>query len=433
MTAYYGIERHVFAWIIGGTFAALATLISCVSLYLTWRHCSPSSPHLRKHLLAVLGMVPVYAICAWLGLAFKSKTDYADTIRECYEAYTIYSFYMFLVAYLGGRRHLFLLMATKEPIPHKFPFSCFLKPFRMTGNPSFYHYTYYGCLQYIPIKLCMAILLFISSQLNAYEDGNFTLNTNTYPYITFFNNASQLIAMYSLVLFYLATKQELHSIEPFSKFLCIKAVVFFTFWQGIAIDALEHYEILHPTDSYTEREIGKTLQDFIVCIEMFLFSMVHWRVFPYREFATFEYPPYIVQWMESGKLGPGTAAVAPAIAPAANAKAGEKGEPEAAPAAVSVPARKTPGSPGYLVIATEDDSQSDHIKLDHISTSHPYSQFPANGDEAEFGSVAGVSETDLPSPDDNDIKNFTFERQSSLRDHVHSENAALNAFPSSEL
>lgn len=43
------------------------------------------------------------------------------------------------------------------------------------------------------------------------------------------NNISQFVAMYSLVLFYWATKEELAPMKPVGKFMCIKAVIFFSF------------------------------------------------------------------------------------------------------------------------------------------------------------------------------------------------------------
>lgn len=37
-------------------------------------------------------------------------------------------------------------------------------------------------------------------------------------------------AMYCLVLFYRALREELSSIKPVGKFLCVKMVVFVSFW-----------------------------------------------------------------------------------------------------------------------------------------------------------------------------------------------------------
>lgn len=61
-----------------------------------------------------------------------------------------------------------------------------------------------------------------------YGEGQFAANV-AYPYITLVNNISQCFAMYCLVLFYKANREELKQMKPLPKFLCIKAVVFFSF------------------------------------------------------------------------------------------------------------------------------------------------------------------------------------------------------------
>ena len=64
-----------------------------------------------------------------------------------------------------------------------------------------------------------------------YGDGEFRRSA-VYPYCALVNNFTQMWALYCLVLMYHATHEELRPIRPLSKFIVIKAVVFFSFWQG---------------------------------------------------------------------------------------------------------------------------------------------------------------------------------------------------------
>ena len=62
----------------------------------------------------------------WFALRFKSAAIYLDTMRECYEAYVIYNFMAYLLAYLRMKyptleEHL----ATKPEVKHFMPFCCF--------------------------------------------------------------------------------------------------------------------------------------------------------------------------------------------------------------------------------------------------------------------------------------------------------------------
>lgn len=45
-------------------------------------------------------MVPIYALNSWIVLKFPQTSIYLDTIRECYEAFVIYNFMMYLCNFL---------------------------------------------------------------------------------------------------------------------------------------------------------------------------------------------------------------------------------------------------------------------------------------------------------------------------------------------
>lgn len=89
-------------------------------------------------------------------------------------------------------------------------------------------------------------------------------------------NLSVGLAFYGLVSFYHATETELAWCDPWPKFLCIKGVVFMTFWQGVAISAMSGLGVV-------DAEQADTAQDFLICIEMLLAALAHFYIFPFQE------------------------------------------------------------------------------------------------------------------------------------------------------
>ena len=91
-------------------------------------------------------------------------------------------------------------------------------------------------------------------------------------------------ALYNLVLFYQATKDKLKAINPLRKFLCIKLVVFFTFWQEVLIALLVHAGAIDSARfmlaDWTNTELANGVDNFVICFEMLIFSIAHIFVFP---------------------------------------------------------------------------------------------------------------------------------------------------------
>lgn len=74
-------------------------------------------PKLQIRIIRILWMVPVYAINSWLALGFKDAQPVLDAVRECYEAFVVYNFFEFLMAYLQDELgDIAAYYSTKEPV-----------------------------------------------------------------------------------------------------------------------------------------------------------------------------------------------------------------------------------------------------------------------------------------------------------------------------
>ena len=287
---YFGISRHVWAWGIGTGFALAAFIVSSILLVQTWRY--NRVPLIRRWVLLVLLLVPVYALFAWLGLVLKNQSPYWDLVYSSYESVAIWAFFEFLTAYLGGRQHTGAILEKKPAKPHLFPF-CWVPAWSM--HRSFYRYTRLCVVQYIPVQLSTSVITFVTSLTGDYHDGNWAAD-DFYPWIALAVNVSQLFALYGLLEFYHALSPELQPMRPLYKFLCIKGIVFFTFWQSEILSGVVDTGEIGPTVTYTTSQEEYGLNDFIICIEMLLFALAHWYAFPPREFDdAFTPPPDVLQ------------------------------------------------------------------------------------------------------------------------------------------
>lgn len=97
------------------------------------------------------------------------------------------------------------------------------------------------------------------------------VSTCRYPYITVVLNFSQSWALYCLVQFYYVTHEELRDIDPLSKFICFKSIVFATWWQGVLIASIFSSPLAaawFPPDATNGGKLQTSLQDFVICIEV---------------------------------------------------------------------------------------------------------------------------------------------------------------------
>ncbi len=108
-----------------------------------------------------------------------------------------------------------------------------------------------------------------------------------YFYITIVYNISISLALYALVLFYVATKDLLRPFDPVLKFFTVKSVIFLSFWQGVLLALLESMGYILPMYNETGKEIdlpagavSAGYQNFFICIEMFFAAVALRYAFP---------------------------------------------------------------------------------------------------------------------------------------------------------
>lgn len=142
-----------------------------------------------------------------------------------------------------------------------------------------------GILQYVCIKPLSTFLAILLMWCGAYHEGQVDF-ADGYPYICFIRNLSVSISLYYLAMFYSATKKTLHPYGPVLKFISIKFVLFFTFWQSCVLALLCHLGYIEGYDSeITADHVSVAIQDALICVEMLTASVFHYVAFsaaPYR-------------------------------------------------------------------------------------------------------------------------------------------------------
>jgi hypothetical protein len=281
-------EQLYIAWFIAGVFALLSIPITFYEVILHLENYR--APKLQRHVIRILAMVPVYAIDCWFALRYKHITIYLDTVRECYEAYVVWNFYTYCMVYLQefcvpGLEHA---LARKPRQYHLWPVSLILPPPRV-GEP-FLRFCRHGIIQFVLLRPFCASIAFLTEAKGVYGDGQIVNPYVSYPYLAFVNNVSAAWAMYCLILLYRATKEELAPISPFYKFFSVKAIIFFSFWQSVFIAVLVKSGIISvgwidPTWSdYDAADCANAIQEFLICVEMFFFAILHLYAFPADEY-----------------------------------------------------------------------------------------------------------------------------------------------------
>jgi len=103
------------------------------------------------------------------------------------------------------------------------------------------------------------------------------------------------VALYGLFMFYGLTAEELKDRRPLAKFLSIKLIVMFTFYQSFVFSAMEG-RVIKATRYWTAANIADGLNALTICIEMVFFAILMWWAYTPAEYYRKEGAPATGIW-----------------------------------------------------------------------------------------------------------------------------------------
>ncbi|CAN4079025.1 unnamed protein product [Withania somnifera] len=267
---------------VGSGFSALLSMhftIQLLSQHLFyWKN-----PKEQKAIIMIIIMAPLYAIDSFVGLlnirGSKTYFMFLDSVKECYEAVAIAKFLALMYSYLN-------ISISKNIVPdeikgreihHSFPMTLFQPRIARLDHGTLKllkHWTW----QFVIIRPACSILMITFQILGLYPSWlSWTF--------TIILNISFSVAMYSLVVFYHVFSKELQPQRPLSKFICIKGIVFFSFWQGLLVKILVALGVIKSHHFWLDVEhLQEAIQNVLICVEMVFFSVMQqyaYHVGPY--------------------------------------------------------------------------------------------------------------------------------------------------------
>ncbi|CEH18750.1 Predicted seven transmembrane receptor-rhodopsin family [Ceraceosorus bombacis] len=229
-------------------------------------------------------MVPIYSLSSLASITSLEGAFFIDLVRDIYEAFVIYCFFALLVEYLGGERSLLILAHGRAPTKHPFPFNLLFQPMDVS-DPYTFLALKRGILQYVQVKPVLAVATVFLKITGHYEEGKLSW-TNGYTYVSFVYNFSVFLSLCALAMFWACLSEDLAPFRVTSKFLCIKGIIFFSFWQGLAVSILVAAGAITNIGPISDQaKLALAIQDMLVSFEMPLFALGHAYAFSPRDYV----------------------------------------------------------------------------------------------------------------------------------------------------
>lgn len=237
------------------------------------------NPKEQKAIIVIILMAPIYAVDSFVGLldikGSKAFFTFLDSVKECYEALVIAKFMALMYSYLkiSISNNVVPDEVKGREIHHSFPMTLF-QPHTVRLDRHTLKLLKYWTWQFVVIRPICSILMITLQLLRIYPSWlSWTF--------TIILNVSVSLALYSLVVFYHVFAKELGPHKPLAKFMCIKGIVFFCFWQDVVLEILAGMGIIGSHHFWLDVEhINEAIQNVLVCLEMVVFSVIQQHAYP---------------------------------------------------------------------------------------------------------------------------------------------------------
>lgn len=239
--------------------SAIALLVSSSTI---WKHLKNyRKPADQRLVVRILALVPLFSFSA-LAALYSPSVIIAEVLtffREIYEAFVIYTFYSLLTNLLGGEREIIYSKTGDKPVK-------FLGISIDISDPHTFWAIKWMIMQYV----CMRPLIVLLAPLVRGDNLISWLLLILY-------NISITVALNSLMAFWVCLKNELAPFRVVLKFLSVKMIVFFSYWQVLALQIVSTFGFINKSSL-------PVWENTLLCIECVGFAIVHYYAFPATDY-----------------------------------------------------------------------------------------------------------------------------------------------------